>query len=299
MKHQCPICRRPTDSDQRRRFSFLQRALPPAGPRQLGLGALRGLRADLRRGRGRVWPAAFTPASIRVTLTRMNPSTEASPQAAAGAGHCDQPGSRLPAEGPRHLGLAGRHLDLRPDAALFSAAGGFRAEPALSAVTAMRVAGDAGWPLAASGRRTAPRISPAKGPPVRGDRRGLRPASHLRSGACAAELEIFAPGIYTFSRLRYLEAISRAASRIPARRPGHHGGRLGRRPVRRAGALVCPALGHVKPSAEKSKPEVTQNIGKQIETAHRTNHARRRHSRRRNPHRRQRICGQRRLPARA
>ncbi len=89
-------------------------------------------------------------------------------------------------------------------------------------------------------------------PAVRGDRRSVRPAPHLRPVARAAELEIFAAGIYTFSRLRYLEAVSRAASRIPARRPGHHGGRLGRRCLCGAGALVCPTLGYVKPPADEN-----------------------------------------------
>ena len=45
-------------------------------------------------------------------------------------------------------------------------------------------------------------------------------------------------GLYTFSSLRYLEAVSRATSRISARRPGHHGGRLDRGRVCGAGALV-------------------------------------------------------------
>ena len=37
MKHNCPICRKPVDSDDRSpTFRFLQRPLPAAGPGKLG-----------------------------------------------------------------------------------------------------------------------------------------------------------------------------------------------------------------------------------------------------------------------
>ena len=40
----------------------------------------------------------------------------------------------------------------------------------------------------------------------------------------STQLEIFVAGLYTFSGLRYLEAVPRAASRIAPRRLGNHGG---------------------------------------------------------------------------
>ena len=49
MKWQCPICRKPTDSESYARFSFLQRALPADRPGQLGQREIQDQRAGDRR----------------------------------------------------------------------------------------------------------------------------------------------------------------------------------------------------------------------------------------------------------
>src|SRR5579859_2234576 len=51
---------------------------------------------------------------------------------------------------------------------------------------------------------------------IHSHRRSVRPAFHVSLCAQSAQLEIFAAGSYTFSRVRYLEAFSGAASRIAA-----------------------------------------------------------------------------------
>ncbi len=51
------------------------------------------------------------------------------------------------------------------------------------------------------------------------------------------QLEIFVAGLYTFSRLRYLEAVSGSSSGVAAGGLGNHGGRLACRRLRRGGTL--------------------------------------------------------------
>src|SRR5271155_2218437 len=58
--------------------------------------------------------------------------------------------------------------------------------------------------------------------------------------AFRAQLEIFAPGFYTFSCIRHLEAVPGAPGGIAARRLGHHGGRLDRRILRRDRLMASP-----------------------------------------------------------
>ncbi len=89
---------------------------------------------------------------------------------------------------------------------------------------------------------------PGEGSPVRRDRRGVGTTPSFAAGmrnthlveerdsfldghanwfdfdAFRPQLEIFAPGFYTFSSVRYLEAVPGAANRVVARRLGYHGG---------------------------------------------------------------------------
>ena len=64
--------------------------------------------------------------------------------------------------------------------------------------------------------------------------------SRLHNHAVRPQLEIFAPGFYTFSRFRYLEAVPSPTSRVPSRRLGYHGRRLDRRHLRRNRIVASP-----------------------------------------------------------
>ena len=68
-----------------------------------------------------------------------------------------------------------------------------------------------------------------------------RPHHHARG----APLEIFAPGFYTFSSIRYLEAVPGASGGIVTRRLGHHGGRLDRRNLRRDRPMARACSGSI------------------------------------------------------
>ena len=67
-----------------------------------------------------------------------------------------------------------------------------------------------------------------------------RPSDQAYQSRSAAQLEIFAPGFYTFSRFRYLEAVPSPTSRVASRRLGYHGRRLDRRHLRRNRIVDSP-----------------------------------------------------------
>ena len=56
--------------------------------------------------------------------------------------------------------------------------------------------------------------------------------ARLHNHAVCAQLEIFASGFYTFSRIRYLEAVPSAPGRVASGWMGHNGRRLGGRRLR-------------------------------------------------------------------